>query len=85
MTPVRGYGRDDLRITRITSAAPTPFDFAGTVYSNGWAVLYPNRWDGDRHALTRTERLGPGYWMSVEESIEYGIVGKLVHSITELP
>jgi ATP-dependent Clp protease protease subunit len=25
------------------------------------------------------------YWMSVEESIEYGIVGKLINSITELP
>ena len=25
------------------------------------------------------------YWMSVEESVEYGIVGKLINSITELP
>ena len=60
MTPLRGHGRGDLRTTRITSAAPTPFEFAGTVYSHGWAVLHPNRWDGDRYALTRTERLGPG-------------------------
>ena len=60
MRPLRGLGRGDLSTTRITSAAPTPFEFAGTVYSHGWAVLHPNRWDGDRYALTRTERLGPG-------------------------
>jgi 3-methyladenine DNA glycosylase/8-oxoguanine DNA glycosylase len=49
-----------LRATTITTAAPTVFDFAGTVYSHGWAVLDPNRWDGERLTLTRTERLGPG-------------------------
>ena len=52
--------RGDLRTTRITTAAPTPFDFAGTVYSHGWAVLDPNRWDDGRLRLTRTERLAPG-------------------------
>lgn len=50
----------DLRATRISTAAPTPFDFAGTVYSHGWAVLDPNRWDDRRLSLTRTARLGPG-------------------------
>ena len=39
---------------------PGPFDFARTVYSHGWAVLEPNRWDVEREILTRTERLGPG-------------------------
>ncbi len=56
----RQDGHGDLRTTKITSAAPTPFDFAGTVYSHGWAVLDPNRWDDNRLALIRTERLGPG-------------------------
>ncbi len=46
--------------TEITTAAPAPFDFAGTVYSHGWAVLEPNRWDPGPSVLTRTERLGPG-------------------------
>ncbi len=44
MRSPRGPGRGDLRTTKITSAAPTPFEFAGTVYSHGWAVLDPNRW-----------------------------------------
>ena len=47
-----------LRRTTITTTAPSPFDFAGTAYSHGWAVLEPNCWDGDRLSLTRTERLG---------------------------
>ncbi|MGB5526131.1 MAG: Fe-S cluster assembly protein HesB [Gemmatimonadota bacterium] len=66
MTSPRGLGRGDLRTTKITFAAPTPFEFAGTVYSHGWAVLHPNRWDGDRHALIRTERLGPGRVVHLE-------------------
>jgi len=31
----------------------------GTAYSHGWAVLHPNRWDGPRARLTRTQRIGP--------------------------
>jgi 3-methyladenine DNA glycosylase/8-oxoguanine DNA glycosylase len=53
-------GRGDLRTTRVTTAAPNPFDFAGTAYSNGWAVLDPNGWDDRRLSLKRTARLGPG-------------------------
>ncbi len=53
-------GRSDLRLTTITTSAPSPFDFAGTAYSHGWAVLAPNCWDVDRLRLARTERLGPG-------------------------
>jgi len=60
------HGGLDLRCTTITSAAPTPFEFAGTVYSHGWAVLHPNRWDGARQALTRTERLGAGRVVHLE-------------------
>ncbi len=46
--------------TTLTTSALPPFDFAGTAYSNGWAVLAPNRWDSDHCTLRRTERLGPG-------------------------
>ncbi len=46
--------------TTLTTSPPIPFDFAGTAYSNGWAVLAPNRWDSDHYILRRTERLGPG-------------------------
>ena len=60
------HGQLDLRNTTITSAAPSPFEFAGTVYSHGWAVLHPNRWDGDRRALIRTERLGAGRVVHLE-------------------
>lgn len=48
-----------LQATRLTTVAPSPFDFPGTVYSHGWAVLEPNRWIPERRALLRTERLGP--------------------------
>jgi 3-methyladenine DNA glycosylase/8-oxoguanine DNA glycosylase len=47
------------RVTTVTTTAPSPFDFAGTAYSHGWAVLAPNCWDNERLGLTRTERLGP--------------------------
>ena len=53
--PPRGLCR-----TTITTVAPSPFDFPGTAYSHGWAVLEPNRWDGGRLSLTRTERLSRG-------------------------
>lgn len=53
-------GRPSLRRTTITTAAPSPFDFAGTAYSHGWVVLEPNRWDPDRMTVDRTERVGPG-------------------------
>lgn len=66
MTRSGQHGYLDLRDTKITSAAPSPFEFAGTVYSHGWAVLHPNRWDGDRRALTRTERLGEGRVVHLE-------------------
>ena len=49
-----------LSATKLTTAAPSPFDFRGTVYSHGWAVLEPNRWDADCAILSRSERLGPG-------------------------
>ena len=57
---VAGPARRDLRVTTVTTAAPSPFDFAGTAYSHGWAVLAPNCWDGEGLRLARTERLGPG-------------------------
>ncbi len=47
------------RVTTVTTTAPSPFDFAGTAYSHGWAVLAPNCWDNERLGLTRTERIGP--------------------------
>jgi hypothetical protein len=53
--PSRGLFR-----TTITTVAPSPFDFPGTAYSHGWAVLEPNCWDGGRLSLTRTERLSRG-------------------------
>lgn len=58
MTDLR-RGRRGLGRTTITTAAPSPFDFAGTAYSHGWAVLAPNSWDVAELRLTRTERLGP--------------------------
>ncbi|MCL7970965.1 MAG: Fe-S cluster assembly protein HesB [marine benthic group bacterium] len=60
MTQRGTMGKATTHRTEITTAAPVPFDFAGTVYSHGWAVLEPNRWHPDRSVLTRTERLGPG-------------------------
>lgn len=53
-------GSSGVSATRLTTAAPRPFDFSGTIYSHGWAVLEPNGWDAERAVLTRTERLGPG-------------------------
>lgn len=66
MTHSRGRGNLDLRTTRMSTAAPNPFEFAGTVYSHGWAVLQPNRWDGGSRALIRTERLGAGRVVHLE-------------------
>lgn len=60
MSAPQSGGSPDLRRTTITTAAPSPFDFPGTAYSNGWAVLEPNCWDGDRLSLARTERLSRG-------------------------
>lgn len=54
-----GRDRKNLYVTTVTTAAPSPFDFAGTAYSHGWAVLAPNCWDNQRLVLARTERLGP--------------------------
>ena len=46
--------------TTMEMAAPSPFDFAGTVYSHGWAVLAPNVWDRQRRQLRRVECLNDG-------------------------
>jgi 3-methyladenine DNA glycosylase/8-oxoguanine DNA glycosylase len=54
--------------SRLSTGAPSPFDFVGTVYSHGWAVLEPNRWDVERATLFRTERLGPGRVVHLEVS-----------------
>ena len=47
--------------TSLEIAAPTPFDFAGTAYSHGWAVLAPNTWDKKTCRLTRIEHLDDGH------------------------
>lgn len=43
--------------TRFTLSPSAPFDFAHTVYSHGWANLFPNRWDKDTQTFYRTEYL----------------------------
>lgn len=49
-----------LASSALTTRAPAPFDFAGTAYSHGWAVLDPTRWDRTSCTLERTERLQAG-------------------------
>lgn len=46
--------------TILTLNAPSPFHFAHTAYSHGWAVLTPNAWDAERETLRRVQRLGSG-------------------------
>lgn len=47
-------------ITRLTLAPQPPLHFEATAYSHGWAVLAPTRWDAERRALQRVERLAGG-------------------------
>ena len=47
-------------ITRLTLAPQLPLHFEATAYSHGWAVLAPTRWDAERRALQRVERLAGG-------------------------
>ena len=49
-----------LSTSSLATKSPEPFDFPGTVYSHGWAVLDPNEWDPSSRTLRRTERLGDG-------------------------
>lgn len=49
-----------MNTTDLLVIAPRPFDFAGTVYSHGWAVLAPHAWDPELPALERVHRLSSG-------------------------
>ena len=49
-----------METTDLLVIAPQPFDFRGTVYSHGWAVLSPHAWDPDVPALERVHRLPSG-------------------------
>lgn len=49
-----------METTDLLVITPRPFDFEGTVYSHGWAVLAPHSWDPDVPALERVHRLPTG-------------------------
>lgn len=55
----RGDGRGR-RAAEFTLTVAKPFDFVSTASSYGWVVLSPCRWDRERSALLRTERLTSG-------------------------
>lgn len=46
--------------SRLSTAAPVPFDFEGTIGSHGWAVLEPNRWRPEDAVFSRSERIAAG-------------------------
>ena len=53
-------------ITRLTLTPQPPFHFEAAAYSHGWAVLAPTRWDAERRALLRVERLAGGKVLALE-------------------
>lgn len=54
------YNTPMAEITKLTITPPEPFDFFGTAYSHGWAVLAPNQWDGEKQVLSRVQGLNDG-------------------------
>ena len=68
MATADGSGGRTLDRTTVTTGAPQLLDFAGTVYSHGWAVLEPNAWDAESEVLRRTERLSSGRVVHLEVS-----------------